>query len=131
MENNEEAEQGPQLPKGISPYRWFIGLLADGTYRFITPYDLQAAEKYIGKHGGAIYTHAGYLVFAANHRWYEWLTDKYEEEYANVPSTQRPPHINVPEIDCTFSPSALQWLQENESLLQEQERKFYENIPRH
>lgn len=115
----------------MEEYRWYIGLLADGSYRFITPDALESAEKYIGKHGGAIYTHAGYLVFASSRSWFKWLTSKYDEEYGNLPIEQRPPHIDVPNLECSFSKEALQWLQDNESLLKEKGGKYYDFIPKH
>lgn len=112
-------------------YRWYIGLLGDGTYRFITPNALESAEKYIGKHGGAVYSHAGYLIFAATHRWWEWLDSEHEEKYGNLPSWKQPPHIDVPNIECSFSPDALEWLQNNEAALKEIGGKYYEFIPKH
>lgn len=114
----------------IPPYRWFIGLLGDGTYRFITPDAFVGAEKFIGKNGGAIYTHAGYLIFAANKSWYNWLTKEYNKKYKMTVITQRPPHIDVPNIDCAFSPEALKWLEENEELLKQKGNGFYANLPR-
>lgn len=116
---------------GIPPYRWFIGILADSNYYFITPEHHDAFVKYIGEHGGGLYTHAGYLVLAANQNWWKVLTQKYEKQYRTTPSPLRPPHIDVPNIDCKFSKLAIQWLQDNEKLLQEVGGKYYDNIPRH
>lgn len=120
-----------ELPKDIPPYRWFIAVLADGNYRFITPQKLHSAESYIGEHGGGVYTHAGYLVMAANKAWWSFLTKAYDKEWQFKPSHLRPPHIDVPNIECSFSPDALQWLRDNEELLKEQGGKYYDNIPKH
>lgn len=111
--------------------RWYIGLLGDGTYRFIMPGTLEPAERYIGKHGGAVYSHAGYLIFAANKRWWDWLDSKYEEKYRGIPSPQRPPHIDVPNIECSFSAESLKWIEGHKEELKEKGEKFYDYIPRH
>lgn len=126
MEQNKDT-----LPRDMAPHQWFIAVLADGSYRFITPYALQNAEKYIGEHGGGVYTHAGYLVMAANKQWWNFLTKKYDTENRNIPIGSRPPHIDVPNIECVFSPTALRWLEENMSLLQEKGGKYYDNIPKY
>lgn len=120
-----------QRPNDIPAHRWFIGVLANGQYRFITPDALKNAEAYIGEHGGGVYTHAGYLVFAANKAWWNWLTKAYNKEYRFKPDYQRPPHIDVPNIECSFSPEALKWLEDNEELLKKVGGKYYENIPKH
>ena len=109
-------------------YRWYIGLLGDGTYRFIAPSTLEKAERYIGKNGGGVYTHAGYLIFASNKRWWDWLDAKQDK---TVPLGKRQPHIDVPNIECAFSKEALQWLEDNDALLKEIGGKYYDNIPRH
>lgn len=123
-------QEEKKLPPDVPPYRWFIAMLADGTYRFVTPWGLDDAEKYIGQHGGAVYTHAGFMVSAANTRWWHWMNDKYDKQYGSLPINERPPHINVSEIECTFSQSAIEWLKENEDLLKEAGGKYYENLPR-
>lgn len=109
-------------------YRWYIGLLGDGTYRFIAPGTLERAERYIGKNGGAVFTHAGYLIFAANKRWWDWIDKKQDK---TVPLGERQPHIDVPNIECAFSPEALKWLEENDAALKEIGGKYYDFIPRH
>ena len=112
-------------------YRWYIGVLADGTYRFITPESLDAAEKYIGDHGGGVYTHAGYLVMASSPSWWRWLSKEYDAQYGSFPLQNRPPHIDVPNIDCFFSKEALKWLEDNDDMLKTIGGKYYDNIPRH
>lgn len=108
-------------------YRWYIGMLKDGTYRFISPGELQVAEKFIGDTGGAVFTHAGYLIFAANKQWWNWV----EKMRGEGCDTNYTPHINVREIDCQFSEKALKWLEENEEKLKEVEGSYYVNLPRH
>ena len=120
-----------EKPKDIPEYRWFIALLADGSYHFVIPRALKAVEKYIGEHGGGVYTHAGYLVFAQNKRWFDWLTKEWEQQYADIESSLRPPQIDVPNIECEFGENAIQWLKDNDALLQEVGGKYYEFIPRH
>lgn len=120
----------------IPPYRWFIAVLADGTYRFIPPTMLVDAEQYIGEHGGGVYSHAGYLIFAANKSWWQWLTKKNKQSIAATDGKEYDmepfaPHIDVPNIECTFSESALKWLEENEEALKEKGGKYYDFIPRH
>lgn len=115
----------------MEDYRWYIGLLGDGSYRFIMPGTLQAAESFIGQHGGGVYTHAGYLIFASSKSWWNWLTKDYDKKYLGVPSPQRPPHIDVPNIECSFSEDALKWLEENEAALKEIGGKYYDFIPKH
>lgn len=112
-------------------YRWYIGMLKDGTYRFIMPGELATAEKYIGSSGGAVFTHAGYLIFAANKRWFDWVDKPYQQQYRTTPIGNRPPHIDVPNIECDFSEKALKWLEENEDKLKEIGGKYYDYIPRH
>lgn len=112
-------------------YRWFIGLLGDGTYRFIIPSALASAEAYIGKHGGAVYTHAGYLIFAANKQWWRWLTYDYQKNFGHLPPGKQPPHIDVPSIECSFSDESLRWLKDNEKELKNIGGKYYDFIPRH
>jgi len=115
----------------MEEYRWYIGLLADGTYRFITPETIREAEQYIGKHGGAVYTHAGYLVFASSRSWFNWLTKDYDAKYGSMPPEIRPPHIDVPNLECVFAPAALEWLKKNEEELKNIGGKYYDNIPKH
>lgn len=114
-----------------SELQWFIGLLGDGTYRFITPDSLQSAETYIGKHGGCVFTHAGYLVFAASKSWWNWIEGKYQKQYEQLPIGERPPHIDVPNLECSFSPDALKWLEDNDTALKELGGKYYDFIPKH
>jgi len=115
----------------MEDYRWYIGLLGDGSYRFIAPGTLEAAERYIGQHGGAVYTHAGYLIFASSKSWWNWLSKDYDEKYGNLPLGERPPHIDVPNLECEFSPQALEWLKDNEAMLKEKGGKYYDFIPKH
>ena len=115
-------------------YRWFIAVVADGTYRFVPPDNFEKAERYIGEHGGGLYTHAGYLIFASDSKWWNWLEKGYhqkcEENRANGGIID-PPHINVPELDCIFSESAIKWLENNENELKQIGGKYYNDIPRH
>lgn len=110
-------------------YLWGIMELADGTYRFVTPENKDAAFAWMGKNGGGYYTHAGYLVVAANKWWWQKLTKEYDKKYHNA--TIKPPHIDVPNIDCAFSQASLEWLKRNEAALKEKGGKYYANIPRH
>lgn len=125
MEDAQEETQGVDIP----PCRWFVGVLADGTYRFITPNDIQAAEQYIGEHGGGIYSHAGFLIFAANKQWWSWLTRASKKE--KMEDFTNKPQLDIQNIECSFSQAALEWLEENEEMLLEKGGKYYENIPRH
>lgn len=120
-----------ELPRDVPPYRWFIAVLADGKYRFIIPQKLASIEKYIGEHGGGIYSHAGYLIMAANKTWWNFLSKQYDKEWGLKPLHLRPPHIDIPNIECIFSEDGLKWLQDNEELLKEQGGKYYDNIPNH
>lgn len=113
------------------PYKWFIGVLADGTYHFIIPPKAKEAHQFIGEHGGGVYTHAGYLVFASNKSWWQWLTKEYDQKYRMVNVGKRPPHIDVPNIECVFSQEALKWLEDNKDMLKEVGGKYYDFIPRH
>ena len=113
------------------PLRWYIGVLADGSYRFIVPGTLGKAELYIGAHGGGVYTHAGYLIFASSNSWWRFLTKDDEKRKMMRKNGIDPPHINVPEIDCTFSTDALKWLQDHEEELKAKGGKYYDNIPKH
>lgn len=127
-----ETENKPvEKPTDMPPYRWFIGLFKDGTYHFIPGCMLKEAEIFIGKVGGAVYTHAGYLVFASNKRWWEWLTRDYDRKYRTTLLQNRPPHIDVPNIECMFTPNTLEWLKINDTLLKEKGGKYYDNIPKH
>ena len=130
METEPAEQKELQRPTDFLPHRWYIGLLADGTYRFITPNTIKEAEKYIGDHGGAVYTHAGYLIFA-NRQWFNWLERQYQEKNKFTPEAKRPPYIDVPNLECSFSEEALKWLEDNDSLLQEVGGKYYANVPRH
>lgn len=114
-----------------SELRWYIGLLGDGTYRFITPDSLEQAEIYIGKNGGAVFSHAGYLIFASDRRWWDWIDGKREKKFRGRPEWEKPPHIDVPNIECTFSQQSLDWLERNEEELKNLGGKYYEFIPRH
>lgn len=129
----ETQAQEPILDRpanGIPPHRWFIGVLADGNYYFITPESHDEFVKYIGEHGGGLYTHAGWLVVAADQGWFNFLTRKYNKEHVTTPVHLRPPHIDVPNIKCRFSKPALKWLEENEEMLKEIGGKYYANIPK-
>ena len=110
-------------------YLWGIMELADGSYRFVTPENKQVAFDFMGKNGGGYYTHAGYLVMAANNWWWKKLTKEYDKKYGNNPF--RPPHIDVPNIECAFSEASLKWLEQHEEELKEIGGKIYANIPRH
>lgn len=112
-----------------SPLRWYIGVLADGTYRFIIPGTLGKAEKYIGKHGGGVYSHAGYLIFASNKAWWSFLSRDDEKRKAMRKNGVDPPHISVSEIDCAFSDDALKWLEENIAALKAKGGNYYDNLP--
>lgn len=133
----EEEKREERVSLDVPPHRWFIGLTSDGSYRFITPQSFESAESYIGQHGGGVFTHAGYLIFASNKAWWSWieghsrqyLSAEERKSYTQEQISQMP-HINVPEIECIFSEEASKWLEENEDLLKEQGGKYYENIPR-
>lgn len=129
MEEEQIVEE--VIKSEIPPFRWFIACLADGQYYFITPEGHESACQYIGEHGGALYTHAGYLVMAASQGWWNFFNRKYEQANKNVPLHLRPPHIDVPNIECKFSKSAIQWLQDNEEMLKEIGGKYYDNLPRY
>ena len=111
-------------------YKWYVGLMHDGTYRFITPDNLHQAQKYIGQNGGAVFTYAGYMVFASNRRWYDFVMVPYMQKYRFHTIDKRPPHLDFSEIDCSFSEAALKWLEDNEEKLKEIGGKVYDNIPR-
>lgn len=110
-------------------YLWGIAILADGSYRFVTPKNREEAWGFIGKNGGGYCTYAGYLVMAANKYWWQRLTKEYDKKYKNNPL--RPPLIDVPNIECAFSESSLKWLEDNNEALKEIGGKVYANIPRH
>lgn len=113
----------------MEEFLWGIMVLADGTYRFVTPRNKDAAFDWMGKNGGGFYTHAGYLVVAANKWWWTKLTKAYDKKYAHV--VNKPPHIDVANIECAFSDASLKWLEENMETLQKIGGKLYANIPRH
>ncbi len=119
--------------KNVPPYLWCVGITADGEYRFIPPTTRDKATSYIGAHGGGIYTHAGYLIFASDKNWWNWLSRGYAEKCQKAKekgAKYNPPHIELSEIDCIFSDEALQWLKNNEELLKEKGGNLYGNIPR-
>ena len=126
----DEVELADKKLAEREPLRWYIGVLADGTYRFIMPGTLGKAERYIGQHGGGVYSHAGYLIFASSSQWWKFLTRDDEKRKMMRKDGIDPPHINVPEIDCVFSEDALKWVQEHEEELKAKGGN-YGNLPKH
>ena len=116
--NEESIEEKDRKQMEKEPLRWYIGVLADGTYRFIQPGTLWKAEQYIGEHGGGVYSHAGYLLMASNKQWWNFLSRNDEKRKLMRKNGIDPPHINVPEITCTFSQDAIKWIKEHEAELQ-------------